>query len=152
MRPTPHGWKKRSKCDQFCRYMLEPPEPPVAAMSGYLVQRGNAPGPLFVFKDGRFLTRDRFVTAVRSALEKCGIDLSAYAGYSFRVGAATTAAARDLQDSLIKTLGRWDSSAYTVYNRAQRSTLVSVARSLVSGIFGTKHMSLFFPCIGISCH
>jgi len=55
---------------------------------------------------------------------------SHYAGHSFRIGAATTAAQRGIQDSLIKTLGRWESSAYTVYIRTPRETLCSVARSL----------------------
>ena len=32
------------------------------------------------------------------------------------MGAATIAAARGLQDSLIKTMGRWESSAYTLYH------------------------------------
>ena len=129
---------KRSKCDQFCRGVTLSVGAtgtmicPLAAMLGYLVRRGDTPGPLFIFEDGRPLTRDRFVTALRSALEKCGIDSSAYAGHSFRIGAATTAAACGLQDSLIKALGRWESSAYTVYIQTPRATLVSVARSLVS--------------------
>ena len=129
---------KRSKCDQFCKGVTllvgatRTTICPIAAMAGYLVYRGGKPGPLFVFEDGRPLTRDRFVAAVRSALQTCGIDPSAYAGHSFRVGAATTAAARGLQDSLIKTLGRWDSSAYTLYIRTPRTTLVSVARCLVT--------------------
>ena len=105
---------------------------PVAAMLGYLVQRGSAPGPLFVFNDGHPLTRDRFVSALQRALADAGIDSSLYAGHSFRVGAATTAALQGLQDSLIKTLGRWESSAYQIYIRTPRSTLISVARSLVS--------------------
>ena len=41
---------------------------PVAAVLDYMVRRGNATGPLFQFRDGRFLTRARFVAAVRSAL------------------------------------------------------------------------------------
>ena len=128
---------KRSKCDQFARGVklfvgaTGTDVCPVAAMLGYLVLRGSSPGPLFLFTDGRPLTRDRFVSAIRIALGECGIDPSAYAGHSFRIGAATTAALRGLQDSLIKTLGRWESSAYSVYIRTPRSTLISVAKSLV---------------------
>ena len=79
---------------------------PVAAMMAYLVSRGSVPGPLFVFKDGRFLTRPRFVSAVRQALQSAGVDCLKYAGHSFRIGAATTAASRGMEDSIIKTLGR----------------------------------------------
>ena len=129
---------KRSKCDQFGRGVTlsigatQTALCPLAAMLSHRVWRGSRPGSLFAFEDRRLLTRDRFVTALRSALETCGIDPTAYAGHSFRVGAATTATARGLQDSLIKTLGRWDSSAYTVYIRTPRDTLTSVAKSLVS--------------------
>ena len=104
---------------------------PVAATLQYMVRRGCGPGPLFVFDDGRYLTRDRFVSAVRSALTMAGINASLYAGHSFRIGAATTAAKRGIQDSLIKTLGRWESSAYTIYIRTPRETLCSVASALV---------------------
>ena len=128
---------KRSKCDQFCHGVTLSVGATgtticlVAAMLGYLVQRGNAPGPLFTFADGRPLTRNRFVAALRSALRECGIDPSLYAGHSFRIGAATAAAAWGLQESLIKTLGRWDSAAYMAYIHTPQSTLIAVARSLV---------------------
>ena len=62
---------------------------------------------------------------LQSALQSRGIAASAYAGHSFRIGAA--AAARDLAcgipDSLIKTLGRWESAAYMVYIRIPHSPL-----------------------------
>ena len=90
---------------------------PVAATLQYMVRRGSGPGPLFMFSEGRYLTRDRFVSAVRSGLTMAGINASLYAGHSFWIGAATTAAQRGIQDSLIKTLGRWESSAYTIYTR-----------------------------------
>ena len=35
---------------------------PVAAMLGYMVQRGDRPGPMFQFPDCRYLTRVQFVT------------------------------------------------------------------------------------------
>lgn len=71
---------KWSKCNQFSKGVTlsvgatRTTICPVAAMSGYLVQRSDNPGPLFVFVDGRPLTRDRFVTALQSALQTCGID------------------------------------------------------------------------------
>ena len=92
---------------------------PVAAMLDYMARRGNAVGPLFQFHDGRFLTRARFLAAVRSALAEAGLDARLYSGHSFRIGAATTAAVCGIQDSLITTLGHWHSSAYTVYDVLQ---------------------------------
>ena len=105
---------------------------PVAAILNYMVRRGPSVGPFFKFSDGRLLTRERFVKAVRSALDRANINSAQYAGHSFRIGAATTAAQRGIQDSLIKTLGRWESSAYLVYVRTPRETLCSVAKSLVT--------------------
>ena len=72
-----------------------------------------------------------FVSAVRSALGLAAVDSSLYARHSFRIGAATTAAQRVIPDSLIKALGRWQSSAYTIYIRTPRETLCSVAQRLV---------------------
>ncbi len=105
---------------------------PVAAVLSYMVQRGSSQGPFFRFSDGRSLTRDRFVAAVRSTLQAAGIPSAHYAGHSFRIGAATTAALCGVQDSLIKTLGRWESAAYTLYIRTPPETLCAVSRSLVS--------------------
>ena len=101
---------------------------PVAAMLNYLVVRGNRPGPLFMFKDGRFLTRPRLVTAVREALQRAGLDQSRYCGHSFRIGAATAAAASGIEDSIIKTLGRWRSLAYLEYVKIPRDQLANYSR------------------------
>ena len=73
---------KQSKCDQFAEGIkiaigaTGSDLCPVEAMLGFLVQRGCAPGALFLFKDGRLLTRTRFVLALRSALAESGIDSS----------------------------------------------------------------------------
>ena len=104
---------------------------PVAAILDYMVRRGAGIGPFFTFADGSFLARDRFVRSVRAGLDLLGIDSSAYAGHSFRIGAATTAAQRGVQDALIKTLGRWESSAYMVYIQTSREILCAVTDSLV---------------------
>ena len=56
---------------------------PVSAILRYLLERGSMPGPLFTFKDGKFLTREWFVLAVREALATAGVDTSKYSGHSF---------------------------------------------------------------------
>ena len=104
---------------------------PVAAVLSYMVQRGPAPGPLFRFSDGCYLTRARFVAALRSALSRTGIDEKLYSGHSFRIGAATTAARGGIQDSLIKVLGRWQSAVYQIYIRTPPEVLRGVARQLL---------------------
>ena len=105
---------------------------PLAAILAYAVQRGTAHGPFFKFKDGRSLTRARFVEAVRKALVSAGIGAEQYSGHSFRIGAATTAAAKGVPDSLIKTMGRWRSEAYTLYVRTPREQLCAVSQTLNS--------------------
>ena len=66
---------------------------PVAALMAYLALCGPGQGPLFRYKDGRPLTRQRLVEDVREALSKCGLKPKEYACHSFRIGVATTAAA-----------------------------------------------------------
>ena len=103
---------------------------PVAAVLSYMVARGNSSGPLFTWEDNQFLTRDHFMRGIRAALSEAGYVAKDYAGHSFRIGAATTAAEHGIQDSLIKTLGWWESSAYTRYVRTSPEVLRSVAKTM----------------------
>ena len=105
---------------------------PVAAVLAYMALRGPGGGPLFRFQNGSPLTRQKLVSKLREVLQKVGIDCSKYSGHSFRIGAATTAAARGIQDSLIKTMGRWESVAYQLYVRTPRAQLLSVSQALAT--------------------
>ena len=67
---------------------------------------------------------------VRDALEKAGVDQSKYCSHSFRIGAATTAAERGIEDAVIKTLGRWRSQTYLEYVKIPREQLASYARRM----------------------
>ena len=74
------------------------------------------------------MSREIFVRRVRAALwGGVGVDSDKYAGHSFRIGAASTAAAVGVEDSLIQTLGRWKSSAYLSYVRVPSERLASVS-------------------------
>ena len=66
------------------------------------------------------------MASVRSALQAASVEATGYAGHSFRIGAATTAALCGVQGSLIKTLGRWESSIRTPWE-----ALCAVSRSMV---------------------
>lgn len=105
---------------------------PVTSLANYLIIRSTTDGPLFQFKDGRPLTRHRLVLAVREALQQAGFDQSRYCGHSFRIGAATTAAKKGMEDSVIKTLGRWNSVAYLQYVKIPREQLASFSNLLCS--------------------
>ena len=106
---------------------------PVYALLAYnLAVRGSEHCPLYKLQDGQCQTKDLFITRLRSALSVLGYDESSYAGHSFRIGAATTAAERGIEDSVIKMLGRWESSAYQLYVRTSQQALVSISRRMVT--------------------
>ena len=93
---------------------------PVAAVLAYVAVWPAVPGPLFAFRDGSYLTCDRLVTAVRQALRAARVDTPGFSSHSFRIGAATTAGLVGIEDSVIKMLGRQESSAYQRYLRTPR--------------------------------
>ena len=110
----------------------------MAAILAYLARRRNDHGPLFRMSDGRFLTKAVFTSRLREALSTLGYEALTYAGHSFRIGAATTAAEQGIEDSVIKMLGRWDSSTYQLYVRASRQVLASISQMLVNDDNGTR--------------
>ena len=127
---------RRSKTDQFgtgtCIYLGKTGNNlcPVAAVLGYLSIRPPTQGPLFVFDDGTPLSRPLLVLHLREALSQLGINIANYSGHSFRIGAASTAAAVGFSDSFIQQLGRWKSSAFTTYIRTPVETMASASAAL----------------------
>ena len=76
--------------------------------------------------------------AVHESLASTGIDTAEYCGHSFGIGAATTAAEWGIQDSFIRTIGRWESLAYLLYIRTPRDTICSVAKTLLGNCHVTS--------------
>ena len=105
---------------------------PVAAILAYMARRVSEQGPLFILRDGSTLSRRHLVSEVRSALSACGLDCKMYAGHSFRIGAATTAAAKGVEDSTIRSLGRWRSDVYQLYIRVDSTALAQVTHTLAN--------------------
>lgn len=109
---------------------------PVHSSTKYLKLRNlsnPAPSdPLFVNKDGRPLTRTTFISMFRETLKQIGIDPSPYNGHSFRIGAATSAANANIEDHLIKVLGRWSSDSYCRYIRTSTQTLKGAQTALTN--------------------
>ena len=68
-------------------------------LSVLLVTRGCTPGLLFCFQDRTPLTKSNFTHNFRQLLTHAGINCTLYAGHSFRIGAATTAAVKGIEDS-----------------------------------------------------
>ena len=115
---------KTSKTDPFCKgtdILLGRTRDelcPVAALLQWMVQWGNAPGPLFKFVSGVPLTRPLLVSRLCTFIQQMGGDTSGFSGHSFRSGVATTAAQLGISDSQIKLLGRWKSNACTPISSA----------------------------------
>jgi len=105
---------------------------PIQATIAYMAVRGSSEGPYFRLSCGHPLTKPYFTSHIREALQAIGLPESQFAGHSFRIGAATTAASAGLEDSTIRTLGRWNSSAFLLYIRTPREQLAMLSRALLA--------------------
>ncbi|CAH3194200.1 unnamed protein product, partial [Porites evermanni] len=95
----------------------EHPVCPVSLLLAYLNLRGNFPGPLFCWPDASPISRSFFTSALTAALNFCNLDVSKYKSHSFRIGAASWAAAKGFSDAQIRSFGRWNSNAFLRYIR-----------------------------------
>lgn len=111
---------------------------PVAALRSYLCVRQSAgarPGdPLFVDARNCALSRVYFLSKLKELLNRIGLHSSNYSGHSFRIGAATSAASAQVEDHLIKVLGRWNSDSFTRYIRTSQDTLRSAQLALCHSV------------------
>ena len=98
---------------------------PVQSLLAFLQIRGCLPGPLFVFRDGRYLTRRYLAVLVQSALPRSHLNT-----HSFRIGGASAAAAAGISDSAIQLLGRWSSDAYHRYLHLADDTVLNFTRRI----------------------
>ena len=107
---------------------------PVAAMLRYLVARKSKfpSGPLFILENGSPLSRQALISWLRSTLSTAGIDSTHFSGHSFRIGAASTAAARGVAESTIQTLGRWKSESFRRYIRIPREELATISSTIAT--------------------
>jgi len=86
-----------------------------------VVSNANTSPDAFIFQAGRFnpLSRAMITSVIRQLLSNAGLNHMEFASHSFRIGAATTAAAAGLPAWMIKSLGRWSSNAYLSYIHRQ---------------------------------
>ena len=88
---------------------------PIKAILPYFALQGNVPGPLFIIKNGRTLTRQSFSVTLDGLLKELHFKTEHFNIHSFRIGAATSAKAANMSDIYIQMLGRWKSNAYKLY-------------------------------------
>lgn len=124
---------KKAKCDQFgtgsdiVLGRTGSPLCPVTAIVQYIESRGDRPGPFFLNASQETITKPWFISQIRAILTSIGLPQHHYAGHSFRIGAATTAAAAGVEDSMIQTLGRWHSAAFLQYIRTPKERLAALS-------------------------
>ena len=127
---------KKSKCDQFGAGVdivlgrAVPPLCPVSALLSYIEIRGTQPGPFFLRQSGGMVTKSWFIEQFRWSLTNIGVPQHQYAGHSFRIGAATSAALAGIEDSVIQSLGRWSSTAFLCYIRSPKESLAAISAIL----------------------
>lgn len=68
-------------------------------MPEYVTLRGSLPGPLFCWADGADISRSYFTQSIKDVLQYCNLDEDRYK--TFRIGAASRAAAKGMSDSQI---------------------------------------------------
>lgn len=98
---------------------------PVRALQNFITIRGSKKGPLFTHMSGHPLSRHDFSATLKSCLEFKGYCSKSYNTHSFRIGRATDLAAKQTPHTIIKSTGRWKSSAYQKYIRPTSFTLPS---------------------------
>lgn len=86
--------------------------------------------PLFIHKDGNPLSRGSFLAMFKHHLKCIDVNPNMYNGHSFRIGAATSAAAAKIEDHLIKVLGRWSSDAYCRYIKIPQASVMDAQRAM----------------------
>lgn len=93
---------------------------PVQAMDKYLKVRPAIGGPLFIHFGGEPLTRYQFDCMLKKGIKVMGLNPTYFSPHSFRIGAATSAAISGIPMDMIKSMGRWQSSAVKIYIRPHR--------------------------------
>ena len=102
---------KASKADPFCKGCFvhigkgEFPLCAISSLLAYLTLRGDASGPLFLFRDGRPLSRALLTSWLRGILSAVGIQGN-FSSHSFRIGATMVAARNGIPDHQIQALGQ----------------------------------------------
>ena len=101
---------------------------PVRTLHTFLSRRGRTPGPLSVFQNGAFLTRDRIVDVLPRALPTL-ININTH---SFRRGGALALAAAGTPDHITQRMGRWRSNAFTRYIHLTDEFIYNAHRSMTN--------------------
>ena len=129
---------KQSKTDQFHRGAdivvgrMGTDLCPVAAVLSYIASRGPEQGASFLDSQAHPIAKTYFIRKLRKVISALGLPQEQFAGHSFRIRAATSAAMAGLEDSTIQLLGRWSSAAFLRYIRTPPEQLALLSATLAS--------------------
>ena len=135
---TMHVNIKASKTDPFkvgCKLIVGSTHDlvcPVLAMRLFLRHRRLSVGPLYTFTDGTFLTRNRVARLLLHCFNDPRINT-----HSFRIGGATALSQAGVSDSLIQSLGRWNSNCFIRYLRPPPQLISEFARRMANTPLGS---------------
>ena len=101
---------------------------PIKALSEFLAIHPSGNGPLFVFRNGTFLTRKDLNDVLHSTTD----GLANISSHSLRIGAASTAAAMGCPKWLIQGMGRWTSDCFRRYIRITDNTIQRTSNILAN--------------------
>lgn len=86
---------------------------PVRLLEEYLMRRhGPSKGPLFLDSEGNPYTIQKFRSRLAQVVRVAGLQSWGITPHSFRVGAATSAAALGIPEETIQRMGHWSSRAF----------------------------------------
>ena len=107
---------------------------PFSAMLRYLSVRSrtSSSSPLFILPNGLPLYQRAFTTHLNTLIKKCGLPPDRYSSHSLRIGAATTAAQKGIPPLMLKSMGRWSSSAFSTYVRPNESSVLGAQMTMAS--------------------
>ena len=94
-------------------------------MRSFLRRRTAGRGPIFTFKNGTYLTRDRLARFLARHFVDTRINT-----HSFRIGGATALSQAGIPDSQIQILGRWRSNCFVRYLRIPQNNAVELSRKM----------------------
>ena len=101
---------------------------PIHALHRYLAHHPTRRGPLFAFRDGKFLTAND-INKILHATTHSAANISSH---SLRIGAASTAAAMGCPKWLIQGMGRWTSDCFRRYIQISDDTIRSTSKCLAT--------------------
>ena len=109
---------------------------PYQSLLLYCNLRGTSPQdkPLFCHQDGSTMTRESFLKMLHLGLIAANIPTEGISGHSLRKGFATTAAAVNVQDNLICTMGRWTSDCYKLYISTPRAAIADAQQAIAEHV------------------